>query len=130
MGEHSGLVKGGPYCGMVSFVMHCSNDDQLIIPFAKYHEVTHTSNLQCPLDRIHFRGIRPSKPFSRGQSQCKYDMRIYMILFKFSTVSYTQGSYIVQYLNDMTSHKLQHKQTQLFASHQSVLYNISKVLSD
>ena len=29
----------------------------------------------------------------------------------------------------MTSHKLQQKQTQLFSSHQSVLYNISEVLN-
>ena len=37
--------------------------------------------------------------------------------------SHDSLSLIVQYLNDMTSHKLQQKQTQLFSSHRSVLYN-------
>ena len=40
---------------------------------------------------------------------------------------YNQNIRLVQYLNDMTSHKLQQKQTQMFSSHQSVPYNISKV---
>ena len=37
---------------------------------------------------------------------------------------------VVMFLNDMTSHKLQHKLSQLFYCHLSVLYNISKILSD